>query len=258
MRPSTRLVVLGRKFDTDAQAYITAVEAADGAALEEGVKTAINNFVVGCKADRIWSAIKASCILAGARTLTGALVPLVGAAPKNFNFVSTDYNRKTGLAGDGTTKYLDSNRLANADNTAVGSHHGVYISTLPSFSNVVSFIGSGGFEAFERQILRVSSDSIIVRIGVQVNFSIVPENNSYMGASYSSGIVWFRTSGTTFHVSPVNASPSTTSNIFVFARNNGSYFSGRLAFYSIGEFLNLALLDARITTLINAYTTVIA
>ena len=57
--------------DADAAAYITAVETADGQALENGVKVAIDNFVLGCKQDGIWTAIKASCILAGARTLAG-------------------------------------------------------------------------------------------------------------------------------------------------------------------------------------------
>jgi len=44
-------------------------------------------------------------------------------------------------------------------------------------------------------------------------------------------------------------------NVAVFARNvDGANFSTcRLAFYSIGEAIDLALLDARITTLINAY-----
>jgi hypothetical protein len=96
-------------FDADAQAYITAVETADRQALEAGVRTAINDFVVGCKADGIWDAIKASCIMAGARTLTGALVPLKGTAPTNYNFVPGDYNRKTGLVGDGSSKNLNSN-----------------------------------------------------------------------------------------------------------------------------------------------------
>jgi hypothetical protein len=101
--------------DPDAGAYIAAVEAADGQLLEFGVGKAINDFVVGCKQDKIWDAIKASCILAGARTLNGALVPLAGTAPTNFNFVSGDYNRKTGLVGDGSSKYLNSNRNNNAD-----------------------------------------------------------------------------------------------------------------------------------------------
>ena len=77
-------------YDTDAGNYIQAVEgpAGDNQVLEPAVRQAINNFVVGCKQDGIWSAIKASCILAGARTLNGALVPLVGTAPTNNNFVS--------------------------------------------------------------------------------------------------------------------------------------------------------------------------
>ena len=90
--------------DPDAQTYLRAVETADalGLPLEQGVQQAVNQFVIGCKADGIWNAIKASCILAGARTLAGALVPLVGTAPTNVGpFVSgTDYNRKTGLVGE--------------------------------------------------------------------------------------------------------------------------------------------------------------
>jgi hypothetical protein len=115
-------------YDPDAQAYITAVEAADTQSLEIGVKDAINAFVVGCKADGIWSAIKASCIMAGARTLAGALVPLVGTAPTNFGFVVGDYNRKTGLVGDGNTKNLDSNRLCSSDEQN-NVHGAVYVST---------------------------------------------------------------------------------------------------------------------------------
>ena len=76
---------------------------------------AINGFVVGCKQDGIWDAIKACCIMAAWDGLDGALYPLKGAAPTNFNFVSGDYDRETGLVGDGSTKYLDSNRNNNAD-----------------------------------------------------------------------------------------------------------------------------------------------
>jgi hypothetical protein len=105
-----------RALDPDAKTYINAVEFADGQPLESAVRTAIDKFVRGCKADGIWDAIKASCVLAGARTLDGALVPLKGSAPTNNGpFVSGDYDRKTGLAGNGTTKFLNSNRNNNAD-----------------------------------------------------------------------------------------------------------------------------------------------
>jgi len=96
--------------DPDALAYLAAVAAADGAPVEVGVAVAVDDFFKGTKADGTFSAIKAACLLCGARTLAGALVPLVGAAPTNSNFLPGDYNRQTGLVGDGSTKYLDSNR----------------------------------------------------------------------------------------------------------------------------------------------------
>jgi len=105
--------------DQDALTYLAAVAAADGAPVEVGVATAVDDFFKGCKADGIWDAIKASCILCGARTLAGALVPLVGGAPTNVadGFVEGDYTRggaTPGLKGDGTS-YLDSGRADDAD-----------------------------------------------------------------------------------------------------------------------------------------------
>jgi hypothetical protein len=47
-----------------------------------------------------------------------------------------------------------------------------------------------------------------------------------------------------------------TLNAFIFARNDGgsvnSHATARIAFYSIGESLDLALLDTRVTALRNA------
>ena len=56
--------------DSDARTYISAVETADNQSLEFGVKVAIQNFIVGAKADGIWDAIKSSAILAGAISTT--------------------------------------------------------------------------------------------------------------------------------------------------------------------------------------------
>jgi hypothetical protein len=48
------------------------------------------------------------------------------------------------------------------------------------------------------------------------------------------------------------------SNISIFALTGPSNFSNvRITFYSIGESLNLALLDARVTTLVNAFAAAI-
>lgn len=53
--------------------YILAVKAADGQALEIVIRTAINDFLVGCKTYGIWNSIKASYITADTLTLAGGL-----------------------------------------------------------------------------------------------------------------------------------------------------------------------------------------
>ena len=138
MPMNPRLLVPRATFDPDAAAYLRAVEAADGQALETPVKRAVDDFFRGTKADGTFGALKASCILCGARTLAGALVPLVGTAPTNVadGFVSGDYTRggaTPGLKGDGTS-YLDSNRQASDDplNDFHLSVHITEASTLPA------------------------------------------------------------------------------------------------------------------------------
>lgn len=109
--------VSGPAYDSDAQTYIDAVEAADGQALETDVKEAYNNFFVGLKDDGLLNDLSACCLLLGARTVAGALTPLVPSmpTPTNNNFVSGDYSRTTGLKGDASTKYIDTGLAANSD-----------------------------------------------------------------------------------------------------------------------------------------------
>ena len=242
-------------YDTDAQTYITAVEAADGQSLETAVKDAINAFVVGCKADGIWSAIKASCILAGARTLTGALVPLVGTAPTSFNFVSGDYNRKTGLSSGGG-KYLNSNRNNNAD-PQDNNHNAVYVTSATPSLSVYMGCSPG------------TTDSGANNMGYSSRGSLFFRNRSssvteYDQAGDATGLVGASRSSSANHdarfkqatVQPSSPIPSQTpfnGNVFVFSTSGGNFSTNaRFAFYSIGESLTLASLDARIVTLMSA------
>ena len=234
--------------DPDAAAYITAVETADGQALEEKTKIAIDNFVLGCKADGIWPAIKASCILAGARTLTGALIPLVGTVPTNFNFVAGDYNRKTGLVGNGSTKYLDSNRT-NYDDPATNSHSSVFVSSATL--GVTQF-----FMGASPEIAIVVPNLTMNRLTGRV--AIGPPTVNFIGSSKtnSSGFTARLNNTSTFY--SASATSPGTSNILLFAGSPGLINSNaRIAFYSIGESLDLALLDARVTDLINAFAAAI-
>ena len=240
--------------DADAVAYIAAVEAADGQALETATRMAINSFVKGCKADGIWDAIKASCIMAGARTLAGALIPLKGTAPTNYNFVTGDYNRKTGLVGDGSTKYLNSNRNNNAD-PQNSLHLGVYITGANSI-NPASYAGSGGTGPVGR-LLQSGSGSLNSKCGdVAVSYVITPAQGNtlfFKGVSRSQSSTRVVRSGGVTSANSLNSDILASSDIAIFARDSlpNQLTNARLSFYSIGESLDLALLDARVTTLIN-------
>jgi hypothetical protein len=240
--------------DPDAGRYIAAVEAADGnQLLEFGVGKAINDFVVGCKQDRIWDAIKASCILAGARTRLGALTPLVGTAPTPFNFVDADYNRKTGLVGNGSTKYLDSNRNNNAD-PQNSKHVSLFIQSLGSLGAGARFIAAGSSAgAGDLLIANELSGGFYTTIN-STGFDRPAQTTGFVGlnrntsASYS-----FRGNATTSSFTRTSGTPR-NENIGLFANVGGATPSNaRLAFYSIGESLDLALLDARVTALITAF-----
>jgi hypothetical protein len=256
--------------DADAVAYIAAVEAADGQALETATRMAINSFVKGCKNDGIWNAIKASCILAGARTRLGALTPLAGTAPTSFNFVDGDYNRKTGLVGDGSTKYLNSNRNNNAD-PQNSKHLAVYFGAALSSTSasgrvhlgVAPISGHVGASVIATDVVGATVDSgryringstpAVVASGLAVGLKAATRSSS-------SGIVSRHNEANT---TTTSASESPLSvHYFVFARNTAnfgvtSHSNARLAFYSIGESLDLALLDARVTDLINAFAAAI-
>ena len=245
--------------DLDALTYLAAVETADGQALESGVRLAVNAFVKGCKADGIWPAIKASCILAGARTRLGALTPLAGTAPTSFNFADGDYNRKTGLVGDGSTKYLDSNRNNNADPqnsnhnaiwvsqgaTVLGGLIGIEASNVIGSNNI--FYESTGANGL---FLRNRAQSLTSFAGA------IPCPTGFIGHSRSAAASFLaRANLSTITATRTSGIPY-NGNISVF-RQAAAVTDARLAFYSIGESLDLALLDTRVTTLVNALSAAI-
>jgi len=247
-------------YDEDAGNYIQAVETADAQALEPATRKAINDFVIGCKQDGIWTAIKASCILAGARTLAGALVPLVGTAPTPFGFVDANYDRKTGLIGDGNTKYLNSNRDNNAD-PQDNSHMALYSAVSWPERNGFYFAGMGA----------ASSGASSLRSITGVMRFLIKSTSASLGRNFTRnpGFVGMA------RFNPTEFQSRLDSQMQVFSSNSVSAIPGpisiftdssiptsgvtnaRLAFYSIGESLDLARLDARVTDLINAFAVTI-
>jgi hypothetical protein len=249
---------IARSGDSDVRAFIAAVEFADQQPLEQAVKDAYRDFIVGCKTDGVWDAIKASCILMGARTLLGALVPLKGPAPTNNGpFVSGDYDRKTGLLSNGTTKYIDT----NFNRLSVGQDD-CHAAAFVSVAGTASFgrlIGCGdqnsGSGTGETRILRRdnTTDTVlshgrgantIVNTGGLINFAGVNRSQS---ASYS-----YRVNGVANTVSDVSQTRQNLNFHFFQGNPITGGLNARAVFYSFGETLDLALLDSRASALYTA------
>ncbi len=239
--------------DPDARRYITAVQAADQQALEPAVRKAITDFVTGCKQDGIWDAIKASCILAGARTLAGALVPLKGPAPTNNNFASGDYNREAGLVGNGSDKWLNTNRASNAQGQN-SIHAAVYATTT----------NTGTRYYFGDTLTGSSWTNFFVLNGADIYpYCRESTGGGPLSSRHAVGLLGLNRANSSTYIFRGNGLESTVSQAsvaapadsFVIYRGSASSsFLGntRLAFYSVGDSLSLSLLDSRVSALITA------
>ena len=242
--------------DTDALAYINNIEAAEGQQLESGVRQAISDFVAGCKSDGIWNSFVSCCLLAGARTLNGALIPLVGTAPSNVNFTAGDYSR-IGLQG-GSSKYLNSNIADNSipqDNfhmaiwqqQAIPSGTRSSIGVQKAVPYYTSSIIHSGNNTFPRA--RASSSTITTLVqGASIGLFGVSRNNS---ASYNEK----RPNASVGTLLNNSGTPLSLPYYVFSSNNNGSAltaYNGTLSFYSIGGSLNLGMLNTRVSALISA------
>lgn len=249
-----------RRYDPDAAAYIANVEAADGQSLEQGVKDAITGFVVDCKITGIWNAIQSCCLLCGARTLNGALVPLKGPAPTNFNslFTNNDYNRETGLKGNGSSKFLNTNFAASSlpqDNF----HFSFHISSLSSVGAQRTYMADGG-----RNMYRPISNNTLTSFNINASFGA---GNGDLDMAISTGFCGLsRDNASNFTIrigsrnrivgaNSVVESVNLGGTMRIFGRNGnntmGEFSDGRIAFYSIGEKVNLKALNDCVNKLIN-------
>jgi hypothetical protein len=249
-------------YDPDALTYLAAVEAADGQGLETSVKIAINNFVLGCKADGIWNSIVTSCIMAGARTVSGAIIPLRGNAPTNNNFVAGDYSRTLGLLGNDSNKYL-----------ATGYNNNDTTNFPQNDSHISCYVSEGQTDASGVLVGTQSTIGGILNIQYGTTTNIIFRNRATLGRTNSVAPIGFQATtrnnsadflsratfsgGTISDITTTAVSSTPASQLMgVFCGFSGTtanqFASARLSFYSIGKSLSIPSLDTRVTTLINA------
>jgi hypothetical protein len=127
----------GPSYDPDASDWFNRVESAGGTITNDN-KTAFNTAFLSLKSTlarestaTLWDHVGVGYFLMGQESFTnGLFVPFVGNGfnystlgpfpwnpATNFNYVSGDYNKFTGLIGDGTTKYIQVDQLRNEETT---------------------------------------------------------------------------------------------------------------------------------------------
>ena len=235
--------------DADFNAYIAEVELIDSQTLETPIKDAIEEFYVGTKADGNYTALKAATLLMGAHTMLGSHVDMITATTvlNSFNFVDDDYSRITGLEGDGSTTYLDTNRANDADlGGRDNNHNSVYASTLGTgvalaTANSASGSGVNHIGLTDNRSRGATSSGVSMQVG-------------FCGHARSeSGSFDYRSGGSTTNTLATSDVP-TSDNLNLFRTNiatTPAFGDHRIAFYSIGESVDLALLDQRVTRMVN-------
>lgn len=98
----------GAVLDPDVSAWLVRVAAASGT-VSAGTQTAVNTFVLACKAASIWTLFRRLNLCVG--DFNASFVPLVntsgGTTDTNINLVSGDYSESLGWQTDGSTKYIN-------------------------------------------------------------------------------------------------------------------------------------------------------
>jgi hypothetical protein len=261
------------------QDYIDRVIAADVAAgnnlgLETAVRDAYSNFITSCidngslgtsggVLSQANSILKAAPIMMGARTISGAMVPLVGPTPiRGGTAGGWVYDRKLGLRGNGTNNFLDTQRAGNADpqnskhvscyvtSPATGNTTQVFIGDISSTVEGASLIYKiGALDGGNENIAMMANSPFpAITSAPSAAFGTGFLGISRSGANNANGIIYGVTSATT---STPSSAPA-ASNIAVFARTVAAparFCNATINFYSIGTNIDLTLLNASLATL---------
>jgi len=230
------------RMDPDALLYIAKIERADNAALESGVKEAINNFVVACKDTKIWEKLGLVNIMAGARSFTGAITCLKGPINTltNANFTLNDYSRKNGFTGDGVNKDFTTGTYWYNAEPLNDYHIAVNIVTLDTV-NPHPVWGQGGTTYDQLTYNNIRSRSTTAfSTAISAGIAILYRDNS-------STFDFRNNKTTTTRTSTSQVASGQTFRIF---RSGGSFATHTMNFFSSGRAVPLVTYENLITTLL--------
>jgi len=257
-------------YDSDALAWFTAVQATganfgSSPASITSNKAAFNIAFLSLKSAGIWSSIQQACFLVGPSTYQGAFVNIkLSSNPTNNNFDSGDYNRLTGLKGNGTNKWLDSGisdltlyptdvhiytlltDLGTIDNNQqryiIGSCYGGDGDPVMSLRSLIG--GLDNLSTYPFRANAVGSTTALSVIPFGIGFSRINTEVTYNAGGAGLGS-W------TTETLPIGDYPAGFNySLFRDPTVDGQpMFNGRSAFYSIGTSTNIETLNNIVATL---------
>lgn len=246
------------QWDSDAVDYLARVAIADSQALETSVALAVNDLFIALKDPAFptptllthWQAVLAGQFLplCGARTLAGALLPLHVSmpTPSNTNFIPGDYNRKTGLKGDGTGKFIGMGIIDDA--IASNSSIGVWQTEAQPRTASYAAIGSSNSSLL---MLNTTTSSRYFRVFGDNNQVISGAAAGYWAASRFGDDLTGRYNSSDFAVSNSPGS-ATGDEVLLFCRTAGNFSPARQVMGHISESVDLVRMESVLTAYLSA------
>ncbi len=246
---------------SDANAWIAAVEAAEGSPMPDANKTAVRNLIADLKADPSsnpgvsqWQAIQWMHLLAGPNSLTGIQVPLKGVAGTFNNYISGNYSRTTGLLNSvASTTWINSNRAGNAD-AQNNFSLGVYLTTTPSLANQGMFGNATSAGSVRMASASTNTWTTRAKSASASAAGVLAGSLGIIGVSRNaSGNFDRRENNTVTNVAVASdGNNSAIIAFFVLSTASGNPTDARAAMCWAGASVNLALLQIRMATYMSA------
>lgn len=130
-------------YDSDAQSLFDSRQDF-GDPVPTAYKEAISDYITELKAvSGLWDNITQLVITAGATTIFTSLIPVKGSFPSGINLVNGDLGIKTGIKGNGSTKYIQSGYTTVVGTSQNDFHMYGYYTEMPT-TNATALFGQGG------------------------------------------------------------------------------------------------------------------
>ena len=250
-----RIPFVSSSYDPDAQNYINRVELADGASLETAVKDAMNQLFLDLKANSLWTPLVYVLPGSGPQTLAGGLVPLQDTGASG-SFGTVNWDRKTGFSCSANTTAVT--LPASLTEQTVGSQDDVSMSAWITQTSGVNtyYCGANNME-FRRATTRNAQFRCRSATGNSTGTS--SDSTGFRGISRSGSTNYTRRiNGSSTTVTQASSTPPAVSFRLFRSPPPGARnpiqtpVNTKIAWFQIGTALDLAALQAVVTTYRNA------